>query len=376
MDDDGHAGPNGCGGSAVAAKRIQKAVDASDRDDIVLVCPGTYRERVEITDGRDGLTLRGTDPWKAKLLPPLAQLNDSELEELILLDGVNNVTVRGLKLSAPNEPDCRLVDDGINVLGSRNARILGNQIQASPSQDPDGMCGYGYGIVVNGDPSGDGGAGSAASALVAHNLVANFLQAGIVVGDDSSTTATVTDNAVHYYRYQVRQMAAAQPAGGFGNDPTGILVTGGAAQLDLNVIQSHGDATFSSAGLDARPALLAFGIQVLGNGGLLDIRKNEIRHVFQAIVLDGVDSDAKVDDNVLRGGLRRHHVGRQPRHPRAPQRRARDRPRHVREHQLGGERAARQHGPCAERQRLRRRDERRQRDAGHGQHLGRQHREP
>ncbi len=55
VDNDGHAGPGGCGGSAVASTSIQSAVTASNADDVVIVCPGTYTEQVRIRGDRDGL---------------------------------------------------------------------------------------------------------------------------------------------------------------------------------------------------------------------------------------------------------------------------------------------------------------------------------
>ena len=70
VDGDGHAGPNGCDSSASAFKSIQNAVNASNEDDTVIVCPGTYRQQVRIRGDRDGLTLKSSTPFGAALLTP------------------------------------------------------------------------------------------------------------------------------------------------------------------------------------------------------------------------------------------------------------------------------------------------------------------
>ena len=45
VDGDGHAGPGGCNGSATAFKKIQKAVNASNQDDTVIVVPAPTSSR-------------------------------------------------------------------------------------------------------------------------------------------------------------------------------------------------------------------------------------------------------------------------------------------------------------------------------------------
>src|SRR4051794_12034016 len=58
VDNDGHAGPNGCRGHASAFTSIQTAVDASDANDAVKVCPGVYVGSVWIFGSQhNGLTL-------------------------------------------------------------------------------------------------------------------------------------------------------------------------------------------------------------------------------------------------------------------------------------------------------------------------------
>lgn len=42
VDDDGGAGPTGCGGDRPAARSIQAAIDASGPGDTIRVCDGNY----------------------------------------------------------------------------------------------------------------------------------------------------------------------------------------------------------------------------------------------------------------------------------------------------------------------------------------------
>ena len=132
VDDDGHAGPRNCSGSASAKKTVQKAVDASNQNDTILVCPGTYRGYVVVGPDKDGLTIRGTDPWKATLMPPLGEMSTAgEKPVMVTVDEATDVTIRGLRISMKNEPNCTDVDTAIFVLGARRHAIRGNQIFAS-----------------------------------------------------------------------------------------------------------------------------------------------------------------------------------------------------------------------------------------------------
>ena len=98
VDDDGHAGPAGCGASAVAATSIQAAVTASHAHDVVVVCPGTYVEQVRIRGSRDGLTLRSATPFAATIPGPAHIDRPLGFGYLLLVDHVDDVTIQGFKV--------------------------------------------------------------------------------------------------------------------------------------------------------------------------------------------------------------------------------------------------------------------------------------
>ena len=130
VDGDGHAGPNGCNSSATAYKQIQKAVNASNEDDTVIVCPGTYRQQVRIRGDRDGLTLKSSTPFGATLLTPSSPTAVDGGVFLISVEQVDGVTVRGFKVLARTDGPCDDLDVGILVTGSRKAQVRGNRVMA------------------------------------------------------------------------------------------------------------------------------------------------------------------------------------------------------------------------------------------------------
>jgi parallel beta-helix repeat protein len=322
VDNDSHAGPNGCGGAATAFTKVQKAVNASGANDTILVCPGTYRGLVDIHGPRDGLTIRGTDPWEATLIPPKTTLGTTGTDPsavLLAIDNVDGVTIHHLRFAAPTEPDCQYIGVMVLVTGSTNADILGNEVYASPTQ---GECGYDNGILVADDnPSGPpmtaGLGAGAASAFIAHNLVSNAQLWGIAVGDDDNVNARIIDNSVHYYVRGTLRSSSARPSssryfsskssGSFGTAgiddlfyPTGILlVSDSHATVDLNVVQSSEGAITPVA--DDQPLSLFYGIRLFQEDGAPIIRNNLVRRVFLGISIQSVG--ARIDDNVVRNAF-------------------------------------------------------------------------
>ena len=112
VDGDGRAGPNGCNSSASAYKKIQKAVNASNDDDTVIVCPGTYRQQVRIRGDRDGLTLKSSTPFGATLLTPSSPSEVDGGVFMISVEEVDGVTVRGFKVLARTDGPCDDLDVG------------------------------------------------------------------------------------------------------------------------------------------------------------------------------------------------------------------------------------------------------------------------
>ena len=97
VDGDGRAGAGGCGASTRAYRSIQSAVDASNANDRVVVCPGTYAQQVRITGHRDGLTLVSSTPYGATITQPASPTHTDGATLLVKVDHVNGVLVRGFR---------------------------------------------------------------------------------------------------------------------------------------------------------------------------------------------------------------------------------------------------------------------------------------
>lgn len=173
VDHDGHAGPHGCGGSRHAATSIQSAVDASNADDVVIVCPGTYVGQVRIRGSRDGLTLRSSKPFGATIKGPAHIARPLGFGYLMLVDHVDDVTIRGFKVLTRTAAPCDDTDVTIGVLGSLRTAIRGNRVLANGSNGHE-ACSQAIGIaVVNGIEDGQPGGASSTmgTATIAYNEV-------------------------------------------------------------------------------------------------------------------------------------------------------------------------------------------------------------
>jgi hypothetical protein len=308
---DGHAGPNSCGGGAHASKVVQDAVNLSGPNDVILVCPGTYRGTVLITGDRAGLTIRGTNPWKATLSPEKNSPTVAGELDLISIDQVNDVTIRGLRIAAPNETNCATVDVGISVLGSTGARITRNHLSASANS---AGCGIHTGIMVRSKAPPPAGTDTIpASARVSHNLVTNFQNWGIAAGYDANVDVQFTDNVLHYYLRTVVSAAASGPASvaPAGTGLTAGIFLGGAvnAVVSSNAIESAEGVSLIPVGGD-QARTLSTGIRAEEAVGTVVISDNFIRRVFTGLYVQAIGFT--VDDNVVRKsyiGLETSHGG-------------------------------------------------------------------
>ncbi len=311
VDDDGKAGPAGCGGRQVARPTIQGAVNAADAGDTIIVCPGEYAESVVIGAAKDRLTIRALPQWGARVLG--GEGTGGEGSSLLKIkDGARGVTVQGLVFSwdaqirnAAGFGQCTL-DAAITVLG-QDATILANRVRATgATYSP---CGYLTGIQVGSSVrTGPGGASTPASADVSHNAVRDFFSAGITaIGP--GVTATIQRNSVRYWHLDaLPQTAASRTLGeravrawtrgtpaGLGALAAGIaLGLGATGTIYGNEVSSGPDATNLLAGRIRTPALF-YGITVAGTSELT-IRGNTVRRTVTGYSLLGV-TDSQVRGN-------------------------------------------------------------------------------
>lgn len=182
VDDDGAAGVSGCDGTELAYMMVQAAVDASDGDDRVLVCPGRYIGQVHISGLRDGLTLRSIVRWQAVLVTPPELARPLGFGFLILIENVDDVAIRGFRLLARTIAPCETPDVLLGAVGSLRTAVVNDHFFAQADDASGAACGYGLAVALT-DAITDGQAGggttdSRGSMFAAHNLMRDFRVAG------------------------------------------------------------------------------------------------------------------------------------------------------------------------------------------------------
>jgi hypothetical protein len=268
VDDDGRAGPSGCGQSTATFGAIQDAIDAADPGDTVLVCPGRYEEQLTIGAGKNGLTVRATRPWVATVLPPDSM---DEFDDLVTIEDNRRVTVQWLRLVLPTGPGCTDVTDMVQVTDARAFQVRGLRILATGPDTYDGDCAYAKGVDVDGR-----------FGLIAGNLIKDFNADGIEIGRGR---ATIRSNSIRYFH----EGASDTGAGGDGID---IDDRAGPVVIVDNVIKSLPSARVSTRSL-------ADGIRIYDAVPGSVVRNNRITYVDNGIIADG--SGLKVVGNTLRG---------------------------------------------------------------------------
>lgn len=267
VDDDGRAGPTSCGGSRTAARKIQSAVNRSDQNDVIIVCPGTYTETVRIEGRRTGLTIRAKSRGSAIIRAP----HSLTAGPLLWIAGVEGVTIQSMTLSF-RSAGCEPRTAEVNGMFARDAdglRIIGNKVQATGT-DTQGPCGFIDGIRVY----------STTSARVSNNTVRDFKSDGISF--ERGSRGRIDGNAVQFYHG-----ASTRDSDG---DQGIRVVTGARAEVTGNLIRS-----LSATGTPR----LEIGISLQDTSGISDIHHNDLRYVKTGIGL--IDSRARVRSNDLRG---------------------------------------------------------------------------
>lgn len=265
VDDDGKAGPTSCSGKKTAKKKIQSAVNASDTNDVIIVCPGTYTGTVKITGARRGLTIRGYSKFTAHVKAPR-----SIDGPLVWVQSVKDVTIKWLDLRFPTS-SCGSRDDDVNGIHASLAsgiHINTNQIRPQGSKTL-GSCGYVDGILIN----------RSKDARVIGNVIKDFKSDGIWFMNGS--TGRIERNRISYYH----TTAGTTAAGG-----QGITVDSSSALVQDNTVRSSSSITVSH---------LREGIVAQRSSGTVKVYDNKVWYVRTGIGSD--DSTATIQDNSLRG---------------------------------------------------------------------------
>jgi hypothetical protein len=271
VDDDGRAGPNGCGGSASAATKVQAAVNASDRNDTIIVCPGTYVGTVAIEGDRRGLTIKATGQWTARLKPPKGA---PQQQALVVVDRVRDVTIQHLELVFPTTGDCGVWTAGIFADEAHGMRLMGDYLR--PIGGPSLYCGFHTGILVD---NSDG-------IRISSVLLRDFMKTGM---DLIRTSGRIHGNSLRYLHE--------------GNDDAladyGIHLTDTQATVSANVVRAGGRQPTGDSALE-------YGLYVQGEADGTLIRDNLVRHASVGISLgsSGVTiSDTTIEHATIYGLL-------------------------------------------------------------------------
>lgn len=283
-----HVGPDGPssvrqGAGSCArpnARSIQAAVDASGRNDTIIVCDGVYRESTLISGQEHaGLTVKGATPWGATIVP-----SDGPGDPWLLSIGVvDSVTVQHLRFTA--DAACRPdLEAAILVSGSSNADVRANRIIGGNVTQG---CGFDRGIfLIN------------ASGWIRYNLVQDWSEVGIVVLilDLGNAFANVTDNSLRF-------RSADRPDGDDGTNRGGVGVVNLEPTARALVARNVVSVAPAVRGTAADPAV---GVGIVVNPEHGAVRDNRVTGAQDALVALG--SGVRVVGNFARG-LRRDCVG-------------------------------------------------------------------
>jgi hypothetical protein len=222
VDDDGRAGPDGCGGTKVAHETIQDGVDAASTGDTVKVCPGSYPGFVTIAT--NGITVTGVKPWKARVIPGAvtARVKPAGGGGLISVLG-DDVRVQWLKVQTPNTAAC-INTTGIGTVGADRVQLRSNLVQGR-TDDRSLVCGITTAIDVQ-DSTG----------WVSWNIVRQYWFAGINV--DESSLMRVNRNSIQWAH--TGDLCASTACRTRPSRTAGVTPAGGPSQPAIQVGQSTG----------------------------------------------------------------------------------------------------------------------------------------
>jgi parallel beta-helix repeat protein len=265
VDDDGKAGPTSCAGSRSASKKVQTAIDRSDRNDVVIVCPGTYTEVIGVVGARDGLTVRGASYGTAVIKAP-ADLIDGALG---WAEDVSDVTFQWLTFVFPAS-GCGAHNElqGLWAGNADGLRVLGNQIRTRGTSTL-GECGYEDGIHVT----------SSVNVRVSSNTVRDFKRYGIRYEDGSR--GRIDGNAVHFYHGK---------SGSDDDGDQGIAINDSYAVVTGNAVRSYPGTNKPHTEL---------GIVIQRGTGVSNVQNNKVWYTKTGIGV--IDSTARIASNDVFG---------------------------------------------------------------------------
>jgi parallel beta-helix repeat protein len=275
VDDDGHAGPaRGCDGSNRAYRSVQYAVDASDEEDRVLVCAGSYGQVQIRSRSRDGLTLRAVERGARVLLSATQDTNFAG----ILVAQAQGVRVEGFTIS---QADAACHGLGIYFRWA-SGWVVGNRVVQPRTTR--GECALREGI--------DGLATGDSRIVVADNVIRDWRSEGIAVQGFEGARFVIRGNVVEGLRSNRLERSA-----------TGIAVNGGRAQVRENLVDvaATAIAVFGSAqGMIVGNTLTGNRAGIVnGDPSTFEVTQNRVTNNQRGIDVRGTGNN--IHDNDFRG---------------------------------------------------------------------------
>jgi hypothetical protein len=279
VDDDGSAGPGACAGRGEAFTTIQAAVDGSDTNDRVVVCPGRYDGRVLIVE-IEGLSVVGSPDFTSIVGAPVS----SQSKPTISVLNAPRTRLAFLTVAYRAGAACdgassrRPADAAILVEESDATTIRGNVIKPLGDDTINDECGFETGIHIK----------DSRDVRVVTNLIRDFQRDGIRL---DGATGRVEDNSVRYFHRREDP--------GVDKGVTGISLVGvppdpdATLQVIDNVIRSLPTAP------EDTPAL-GRGVEASFLHVPLDLHDNTLRDLASGIILDDV-VDSEILENVIAG---------------------------------------------------------------------------
>jgi hypothetical protein len=306
VDDDGKAGPTGCGGTAKAARKVADAVVASAAGDTVKVCPGTYTGKVTIRGARDGLKLIAATSTR-----PVLRKAPTNGGEIVLIDSVDRVTLRGFTVRSNSEDPCGF-REGIFLDTAKKAVLSRLRVESTGTTTLSGcQLGIGIGLADSGvtitsvrivDVVSNAIAADR-SAIVASKVIVDYLHAGEPVSFGGRMLSANDGTSGSFTDITINSLASAAAT-------TPLLATGIAVR-DADPGFSVADVVISRAIVGVRiesSGTTVAGVSAVGTGTAVQLERGSGIDVSGVTVDDGDSgifvpgaTNSTIHDNDLTG---------------------------------------------------------------------------